>query len=73
MTNAAIINELLEIEAWAKGLMERCHNTRKKLERIDAPAPRKGKPKGATEEQIARVLARRNKHILKTCTIIKKP
>jgi len=65
MNPQTLINELMEIEAWAAGLQEKCYKTRKSLERLNAPAPRKGKRNGLSQEEIAKLLARRNKTILK--------
>lgn len=66
MSNQTLIAELLDIEASAKVLMERCCKARKELERVNAPAPRKGKTKGMTaadRERLARFLAAREKRI----------
>lgn len=63
MDNQAIIDRLMHIEAWATGLKEEATKTRKELERITAPAPRKGrKTNGLTEEEekkLNKLLARR--------------
>jgi hypothetical protein len=43
MSNQAIINELLSLEAFADELKQRCYKARKKLERVYAPASERGK------------------------------
>jgi hypothetical protein len=62
MTNEMIINRLLQIEAWAEGLREECHKTRKLMEG-GVSTPTNNQP--LSHKQIAHLLARKNKHLLK--------
>lgn len=54
-----IINELLEIEAWAEGLRKKCYETRKKMEGVSTSSPDKGM------DHVAAAIARRKLHLLK--------
>lgn len=64
MDSKQLLNELLDIEASASLLQRRCYNMRKKLERVNAPAPRKGK-KAEEAALIAKMVAKREKYILR--------
>lgn len=64
MNEKKIISELESIEAWATGLKEKATGLRRKLERLNAPASRK-RGKILSDEVIAKVIAKRNKHMYK--------
>lgn len=64
MSNQSIINELLQLEAFADELKQRSYTLRRKLEAVStASTPRKGK--GLDEAQTAKLLAKRRKTIIK--------
>lgn len=62
MNQELIINELLTIEAWADGLREKCRKTRKLIEGGVSTPP---KHQALSEKQLANLVAKKNKHILK--------
>lgn len=71
MTDQLFINELLELEALADllegkahQLKESCRRTKAKLEGVSTPSRRKAK--GLDEKQLAQLISKRRKHILKT-------
>jgi hypothetical protein len=59
MNNELIINELLEIEAWAEGLREKSRKTRMMLQGVSTPCVPRG-----NEKNVAAVLTKR-KHFIK--------
>lgn len=64
MNEKEIISELESIEAWASGLKEKAAGLRRKLARFNEPASRK-RGSVLSDEQIARVLAGREKFRMK--------
>ncbi|HTE27070.1 hypothetical protein [Flavitalea sp.] len=63
MSNQAIINRLLTIEAQADQLREDCRKARRLFEGGVSTSPKK--VKGLTDAQIAKVIANRKKSLIK--------
>jgi hypothetical protein len=60
-----ILNELVEIEAWAEGLREKCHQTRMLLQQeAGVSTSSKGQP-ALSKAELARVSARRKARLKK--------
>lgn len=50
---------MASIEAWATGLAKECYKTRKELEQVSAPAPRKG-----LKHLSVNAIQKRTKHLI---------
>jgi hypothetical protein len=62
--NAAIINELLEIEAWAAGLTGKCRKTIALLQK-ETVSTATAKQPGLSREELAAISAKRHARVLK--------
>ncbi|MBK7885172.1 MAG: hypothetical protein IPJ81_16315 [Chitinophagaceae bacterium] len=60
-----IINEVIELQAWAMVFNEKATRLRSELERFYAPAPKRGKKKILSAQQEAALITKRRQSILK--------
>ncbi len=66
MTPQALLNKIIAIEAFADELKFQAIGLRSDLERIYAPAPKRGKKKVFTAQQEALIIAKRIKTIMRS-------
>lgn len=63
MNSAEAIKELLEIEAWAEGLRDKCHKARLLFQEAVSTASTEGK---VDPKIVAEAVAKRRRRIIKT-------